>query len=79
MTGGWEGQAASGAGRLEAMLMLWACVQLWVKDGRGWVRLPSGKLKADSGGLADLYMEMLLQGKHSQISDFDDHLNDLAK
>ena len=61
------------------MLMWWARVQLWVKDGRGWVRLPSSKLKADSGGLADLYMEMLLQGKHSQISDFDDHLNDLAK
>ncbi|BDA40952.1 ER membrane protein complex subunit 8 [Coccomyxa sp. Obi] len=54
-------------------------LQLWVKDGRGWVRLPSSKLKADSGGLADLYMEMLLQGKHSQISDFDDHLNDLTK
>ncbi|EIE26459.1 chlorophyll antenna size regulatory protein [Coccomyxa subellipsoidea C-169] len=54
-------------------------LQLWVKDGRGWVRSAANRLKADSGGLADLYMEMLLQGKHSQISDFDDHLNDLTK
>ena len=54
-------------------------MQLWVKDGRGWVRSAANRLKADSGGLADLYMEMLLQGKHSQISDFDDHLNDLTK
>lgn len=43
------------------------------------MRSASSRLKADSGGLADLYMEMLLQGKQSQISDFDDHLNDLTK
>lgn len=43
------------------------------------MRSASSRLKADNGGLADLYMEMLLQGKQSQISDFDDHLNDLTK
>lgn len=36
-------------------------------------------MKADSAGLAEQYLELLLQGRHSQLSDFDDHLNDVAK
>ena len=53
--------------------------QLWEREGRGWGRAPAGRLKADTAGLAELYMDLLLQGKHSQLSDFDDHLNDVAK
>ena len=31
------------------------------------------------GGAAEEYIELLLQGRHTQLADFDDHLNDVAK
>jgi hypothetical protein len=53
--------------------------QLWEREGRGWARAAGGRLKCGTPAAAEQYMELLLQGQHSQLSDFDDHLNDVAK
>ena len=55
------------------------CEQLWTREGRGWSRAASSDLKVSDDGVAELYMEMLMLGKHSQLADFDDHLNDISK
>lgn len=54
-------------------------VQLWTSEGKGWARASGSKLNCRTEGLRDLYVDALLQGRHQQLSDFDDHLNDIAK
>ena len=79
-----EGSRAGGAyaGDVAPSSALSTCMlhaQLWERDGRSWGRAQQGSLKCDAGSAAEEYMELLLQGRHSQLADFDDHLNDVAK
>ena len=41
--------------------------------------LDSSSLKYDSGSVLSVFPEMCSQGRHKQLSDFDDHLNDLSR
>ena len=58
-------------------------LQLYVKEdsGRSWNKASadSSKLKYDSASVLDVFHEMCGQGRHRQLSDFDDHLNDLSR
>ena len=54
-------------------------LQLWTSEGKGWGRSAASKLNCQTEGLRDLYVDALLQGRHQQLCDFDDHLNDIAK
>ena len=58
-------------------------LQLYNRDeaGRSWTKLAtdSGNLKYDSASVLDVFQEMCRQGRHRQLSDFDDHLNDLSR
>ena len=54
-------------------------VQLWTSEGKGWSRAAASKINCQTEGLRDLYVDALLQGRHQQLCDFDDHLNDIAK
>lgn len=54
-------------------------VQLWTSDGKGWGLAAASTLDYKTEGLRDTYVDALLQGRHQQLCDFDDHLNDIAK
>lgn len=58
-------------------------LQLYTKDegGRNWVKssIDSSNLKYDSGSVLSVFPEMCSQGRHTKLSDFDDHLNDLSR
>ena len=54
-------------------------LQLWTSEGKGWGRAAASKFNCQSEGLRDLYVDALLQGRHQQLCDFDDHLSDIAK
>ncbi|DBA99170.1 TPA: hypothetical protein ACH3X3_011792 [Trebouxia sp. C0006] len=57
--------------------------QLYLKDegGRNWVKSPtdSSSLKYDSGSVLSVFLQMCTEGRHTKLSDFDDHLNDLSR
>ncbi|DBA95771.1 hypothetical protein WJX77_000427 [Trebouxia sp. C0004] len=57
-------------------------LQLYVKDesGRNWVKSPvDSSLKYDSGSVLSVFLQMCTEGRHTKLSDFDDHLNDLGR
>lgn len=58
-------------------------LQLYLKDegGRNWVKSPmdSSSLKYDSGSVLSVFLQMCTEGRHTKLSDFDDHLNDLSR
>ena len=58
-------------------------LQLYLKDegGRNWVKSPmdNNSLKYDSGSVLSVFLQMCTEGRHTKLSDFDDHLNDLSR
>ncbi len=58
-------------------------LQLYLKDegGRNWVKSPmdSSSLKYDSGSVLNVFLQMCTEGRHTKLSDFDDHLNNLSR
>ncbi|KAL4424106.1 hypothetical protein ABPG75_001407 [Micractinium tetrahymenae] len=58
-------------------------LHLFSKDGaRGWIRAASGKsgaLRRPAGGVAAQLAQFTGQGRHQQLADFEEHLEDLGR
>lgn len=56
-------------------------LQLYQKEsGRSWTKTSTdGNLKFDATDLRAVFVEMTTQERHRNLSDFDDHLNDITR
>lgn len=55
-------------------------MQLHVKEGqRGWMQSPISNLSSDAETVPQLFRDYFGEGRHREVVDFDDHLNDIRK
>jgi len=55
-------------------------MQLHVREnGKTWSQSPHTNLVADDATVPQLFMEYHAEGRHQEVVDFDDHLNDMRR
>ena len=57
-----------------------AGMQLHVREnGKTWSQYPATSLSTDAATVPQLFMEYHAEGRHQEVVDFDDHLNDIRR
>ena len=55
-------------------------MQLHVREnGKTWSQCPADSLATDAATVPQLFMEYHAEGRHQEVVDFDDHLNDIRR
>lgn len=54
-------------------------MQLFVKESRGWSRAAADNMTTSAGTVPALFLEYFKEGRHRELVDFDDHVNDIKK
>jgi hypothetical protein len=55
-------------------------MQLYVREnGKAWSQSSIANLLTDAATVPQLFMEYHAEGRHQEVVDFDDHLNDIRR
>lgn len=55
-------------------------MQLYIREGqRNWQQVPDGIKTPDAAAVPKLFLDYFGEGRHRELTDFDDHLNDISR